>query len=125
MTLNYNNKKYTDLTYLHELSKGNADFELKMINTFVNQAQVDVQKMKQALVDKNWDVIYLIAHKMKASLHFVGLSSLHADMLSVELYAKQRTNFQELPELISSISSIIEIAIDELNDEITKRGVSN
>jgi len=117
MNLN-NDKKYTNLSYLHSISKGNTGFEQKMLNTFIGQAGTDIKKLKQALLQKDWDTIYLIAHKLKPSLQFVGLDVIHGDVLSLELYAKQKNNIDKAAELVSTISTIIELAIEEIKEEL-------
>jgi HPt (histidine-containing phosphotransfer) domain-containing protein len=117
MNLNSGNK-YTDLTYLKSVSKGNVGFEQKMLNTFVLQAGSDVQKLRQALLVMDWDTIHLIAHKMKPSLQFIGLHVLQADVHTLETIAKQHKDFDKVTELISRIFTIIEIAIEEIKDEL-------
>ena len=118
MNLN-NDKKYTNLSYLRSISKGNTGFEQKMLSTFVTQAGADIKKLKQSLLGGDWDTIYLIAHKLKPSLQFVGLDVIHGDVLSLELYAKQKTNMDKTAELISTISTIIELAIEEVKEELS------
>lgn len=117
MNLN-EDKKYTDLAYLHTISKGNTSFEQKMLSTFVSQARTDVQKLKDALAVRDWDTIYLLAHKMKPSLQFVGLNLLLGDILSLESLAKQKNDFNRAAETISVISNVINIAIEEIKEEL-------
>jgi HPt (histidine-containing phosphotransfer) domain-containing protein len=111
-------KKYTDLSYLYSISKGNTGFVQKMLRTFIEQANADVKKLKSALDMEDWDTIFLIAHKIKPSLQFVGLSLLHADILSLEVLAKQKGNAQKAAEVISVISNVISIAIEEIKEEL-------
>jgi HPt (histidine-containing phosphotransfer) domain-containing protein len=111
-------KKYTDLSYLHTLSKGNTSFEQKMLKTFIQQTTTDMKKLKQSLDDEDWDSIFLIAHKMKPSLQFVGLSLLHGDVLSLETLARQRNDVHKTAELISEISSVIDLAMEEIKEEL-------
>lgn len=117
MNLN-NGKKYTDLTYLRSVSKGNVSFEQKMLNTFIQQSSADIQKLKQALAVEDWETMRLIAHKTKPSLQFLGLQSLQADMHLLETIAKQRSDLDKATELISNISTVIAIAIEEIKDEL-------
>src|SRR6476620_658345 len=117
--MNINNgKKYTDLTYLRSVTKGNMNFEQKMLNTFIHQSAGDVQKLKQALIMRDWSVIQLVAHKMKPSLQFVGLQSLQADMHTLETIAKQEDDLDKTTELISNISTVIALAIEEIKEEL-------
>ena len=117
MNLN-SDKKYTSLSYLHSISKGNTVFEQKMLTTFIAQAGSDLKNLKQALLQKDWETIHLIAHKLKPSLQFVGLDAIHGDVLSLELYAKQKANIDKTAELVSTISTIMELAIEEIKEEL-------
>jgi HPt (histidine-containing phosphotransfer) domain-containing protein len=117
MNLNQD-KKYTDLTYLKKISKGNTSFEQKMLSTFVAQASADIQKMKDSLASRDWESIYMLAHKMKPSLQFVGLNLLLSDLLSLESVAKQKNDLNRAAETISMISTVIDIAIGEIKEEL-------
>ncbi len=111
-------KKHIDLTYLRTVSKGNVAFEQKMLDTFINQAIVDLGNLKKALANKDWEELYMIAHKMKPSLHFVGLDQYIGDILSIELYAKQKSDNDQLKEHVSTISNVIELAVEESKEEL-------
>jgi HPt (histidine-containing phosphotransfer) domain-containing protein len=111
-------KRYTDLTYLRSVSKGNVSFEQRMLNTFIQQTSSDMQKLRQALSEKDWNTIYQIAHKMKPSLHFVGIQVLQSDVHTLEIIAKQNQDPDKITELISRISTLMEMAIEEIKDEL-------
>jgi HPt (histidine-containing phosphotransfer) domain-containing protein len=121
MDLN-NGKKYTDLSYLRTVSKGNTGFEQKMLNAFITQAGTDIKRLKQGLLVMDWDTIHLIAHKLRPSLQFVGIHVLQADMHQLETIAKQKTDFDKVTELVSHISTIMEIAIEEVKDTLLSFG---
>jgi HPt (histidine-containing phosphotransfer) domain-containing protein len=87
MNLN-DGRKYTDFSYLRTISKGNTRFQQKMLTTFIKQSAEDIKKLKLAIGERNWEAVFMIAHKMKPSLHFVGLNMLLGDLLSLEILAK-------------------------------------
>lgn len=117
MNLN-KDKKETDLTYLRSVSKGNTGFEQKMLNTFVQQTGSDILKLQGALQSGDWETMHMIAHKMKPSMQFVGLTKLHEDVQTLEATAKQGKDMQKASELISGIASTIQIAIREIKEEL-------
>lgn len=112
-------KKYTDLSYLHSISKGNTAFEQRMLSAFVEQSATDVQRLKNALLATDWDTIYLIAHKMKPSLQFVGLNILQPEILQLETASQQKSDLDKVTESISNVSTIIGIAIEEIKEELS------
>jgi HPt (histidine-containing phosphotransfer) domain-containing protein len=111
-------KKYTDLTYLRSVSKGNTSFEQKMLSTFVQQVTTDMEKLRQAWSVQDWETIRMIAHKMKPSLQFVGLHLLQADMHDLEMIAKQRNDPERTAELVSSVTTLMSLAVEEIKDEL-------
>ncbi|HEX8515316.1 MAG TPA: Hpt domain-containing protein [Bacteroidia bacterium] len=117
-----NEKRYTDLTYLKSVSKGNGAFEQKMLNAFVLQAGTDMKRMKQALVIMDWETIHMIAHKLKPSLQFVGLHEIQPDMHQLESIAKQRSDFDKVTELVAHIAVVMEIAIEEIKEILLSFG---
>jgi len=111
-------EKYTDLSYLHTISKGNTSFEQKMLTTFIHQFGTDINKLKEALDDRDWATLFLIAHKMKPSLQFVGLNLLQKDIVMLETLAKQKNDPEKTAEVISVISDVIRQAMEEIKAEL-------
>jgi HPt (histidine-containing phosphotransfer) domain-containing protein len=117
MNLN-DGRKYTDFSYLRTISKGNTSFQQKMLTTFIKQSAEDIKKLKLAIGERNWEAVFMIAHKMKPSLHFVGLNMLLGDLLSLEILAKKKDNVQRTAEIISNISNVIDLAVEEIKEEL-------
>src|ERR1051326_2781624 len=44
------------LSYLKNISKGNNEFELKMLKTFIEQTSSEMEKIKNAFKNQDWDV---------------------------------------------------------------------
>ena len=112
--------KFTDLTYLKTIAKGNNDFMLRVINTFISQTKADIEKMRQYFDEKNFDAIYFIAHKMKPSFQFVGIKELNNVILDIETFSKEKNNLELLPGLISKLYSIYLSSVKELEEETVK-----
>ena len=91
--------KVLDLGYLKELSGGNAAFEVSMIEQFLQQVPGELEAMQDAFNKKNYVEAAHIAHNMKTSVSFMGLTEKldhYLDYIennaSVE---KENTNVQE------------------------------
>ncbi len=113
-------KRYTDLSYLNTIAKGNQDFILKMISTFTHEMSIDLPRIKQQLAEHYWEGVASTAHKIKPSFQFFGIKELQESILIIESNAKEQKNLNDLPELISKLEYICGIAIAELNQEKTK-----
>jgi CheY-like chemotaxis protein len=66
--------QFLDLDYLKEISGGNAEFEIGMIRQFLNQVPGDLESMKEAFSKMNYTELALIAHNLKTSVSFLGLT---------------------------------------------------
>ena len=117
-------KKYTDLSYLKKIARGNQEFTLKVINTYIAQTKSDINKIEQYLSVKNWDSIYFIAHKMKPSFQLLGIKALQEIILNIETFAKEKINLERLPSLITQLVLIYEASKNELKEEIQIFNVS-
>ena len=67
--------EFLDLSYLKEISEGNAAFEIGMIRQFLNQVPDELKSMKEAFSKTNYTELALIAHNLKTSVSFLGLTN--------------------------------------------------
>ena len=109
--------KYINLTYLKELSNGSNEFIYQMITVFMEQTPDAVNSMEKYLNSKDWQALHAIAHKTKASFAFMGIKELKDVTCLVEEYSLNKTNLDQLPEMISKIKNVFLIALKELEIE--------
>ncbi len=111
-------KNSIDLFYLKNISMGNREFELKLLQTFVEQTDIEMKIIQESLQRKDWDALYASAHKIKPSLHFIGGLQTEALLKSIEGIVKDKINLEKLPELVSDfLKSCIQV-IKEVKVEI-------
>jgi len=77
------NKQVCDLSYLNEIAKEKKSFLIEMIEIFIDQNKLDLKILEEAIQENNFEMISSIAHKMKTSIRFVGLSKLIEENLDV------------------------------------------
>jgi len=91
--------KVLDLRYLKELSGGNAVFEVSIIEQFLQQVPHELKALEDAFDKKNYTEVAQIAHNMKTSVSFLGLTEKLDPYLDyIENNAcveKENTNVQE------------------------------
>ncbi len=112
--------KYTDLTYLNRIAEGSDDFVKKMIETFIVQTPVLLQRMSDCEHEKKWDELRDVTHKLKPSIDFMGIQSLWETVKDIEKYAGKKTNLELLPDLLNKVNVVCVSAIEELKQEIKK-----
>ncbi|HEY0029869.1 MAG TPA: Hpt domain-containing protein [Bacteroidia bacterium] len=109
--------KYTDLSYLKEISNGSNTFILQMISVFNASVPEMIQDLENQYEMQNWTALKQTAHKIKPVLLFVGIKELEADIALMEEYTSKETNLDLLPEIINRIRVISSFATQELENE--------
>ncbi len=110
--------RYSDLSYLNTIAKGNKEFLMKFLNTFITQMSKDLPLLKQQLEDQNWEGLSATAHKMKPSFVFVGIKECQDIVVTIENDARDQINLDELPGLVSKLTYICEEALIELKQDV-------
>ena len=110
-------KKYTDLTYLKNLSKGSDEFVQQMITIFINQTPSAIEQLEKSLINKDYTTLKAVAHKIKPSFSFVGINSLQNKIEKLEENAVQQTNIELMGDLINEIKIVALTAVKELQNE--------
>jgi CheY-like chemotaxis protein len=109
------NLKYTDLNYLKRCTKSNSALMMEMINLYLEQTPPLLDKMKQSLHDKDWELLASVVHKMKPSFLIMGIHKDFENMAKKVLdYARSQTHLDELPELVGQLDNVCTQACEEL-----------
>lgn len=105
----------TDLTYLREMSAGNQELAIEMIDLFATQVNEFYQLMDDCMAEKDYHRLGQIAHKAKSSVSIMGLQNLASEMKTLELNAKKGVNVETYPVIIGKFKSETTSVVSELN----------
>ncbi len=108
----------TNLGYLQEISDNDKSFMLEMIQSFIDQTPVDLQRMKNKVLEKDWENVAYVAHKIKPSISFMGIDLLKGLIVDIENMAKNHKT-SEIPRLMDKLEKICTQAYDELKQALT------
>jgi signal transduction histidine kinase/CheY-like chemotaxis protein/HPt (histidine-containing phosphotransfer) domain-containing protein len=100
-----NDEMIIDLKYLTEISRGNDDFVIEMIDAFIEYNQMDLSRLETAIESDDIDDIKHIAHKMRSSVQYMGVSSEVEQLLYKIENFEIHQNFK--PELINDFSLLM------------------
>ena len=73
-----------DLKYLKEFSGGDLYFIRDMLETYITEAPLTMQKIQMAVEKENWEEVYKGIHKMKPSFIMLGMQHQHDLAAEVE-----------------------------------------
>lgn len=93
------NKGYeaeVDLSYLRDIASGSAEFMIEMIDMFLDQTPVYFDQLEAAIAEKNWKVVGDVAHKIKPTLAFMGVSSGKQAIEAIEHDARALNNVEDI-----------------------------
>ena len=80
-----------DLSYLIEITGGEDDIMIEMIDIFLTESVVVIKNLTKHYNDRDWASLGAEAHKLKPTLLYVGLKELHDVTAMLEKHAKQET----------------------------------
>jgi CheY-like chemotaxis protein len=66
---------HIDLDYLHQLSGNDSDFEKQILQQFLSQVPGELASLKSAIASGDGDRVRSIAHSLKSTVGYVGLSN--------------------------------------------------
>lgn len=109
------NENVINLQYLKELSMGDAEFEHAIIRQFIVQVPEELELLKEAINKRNLTRIKNIAHGMKSSVAYVGLTEkLHPFLQRMETEAVLNNKHNHFEEDYAEVELICNIALTEV-----------
>jgi hypothetical protein len=110
--------KLYDLTMVQSVSGGDDSFIKKMVSLFIETVPQNMQDLKKALQEENWDQVGKTAHKLKSTIDSMGIKSIRQEIRAVEANAKQKESLQSIPSMVNTIDTVIIECIGQLQSEI-------
>lgn len=108
-----------DLGMLLGIGKDDPGFIIKMLSLFVTETPPLVQKMKEACAKSDMQSVRYYAHRMKPSITNLGIKSLKADVLAIELCKDDDAG---TADLIDKVERVLGQVTVELKIEMEKLG---
>jgi signal transduction histidine kinase/DNA-binding NarL/FixJ family response regulator len=107
------------LQYLHELSKGDKDFERTMLQQFVSQLPEDLSRLKDAITAEDVAAIRSTAHNIKTTVAFIGLEDLlYTYLTPMEQLQADHYNASRITQQFEFLKQISQQALKEAIDLI-------
>lgn len=103
-----------DLSVLKDLSRGNNDFLLKMLEIFKTVVRENTDVFKAALEAGDLETIRRTAHKIKPSIDQMGIKSLKDVVRKIEKYDLEKGSQREVESLITVLSDTLHEVIAEM-----------
>lgn len=106
--------KYTNLSYLKEVSGEDPEFMKEMINIFISQIPEFIENMENHFKEGNYIDLGKEAHKAKSSVIIMGMEELGIKMKELQLLTEKNENIETYQNYISEFKNQCQGAIEEL-----------
>ncbi|PIQ15736.1 MAG: hypothetical protein COW67_06730 [Flavobacteriales bacterium CG18_big_fil_WC_8_21_14_2_50_32_9] len=112
-------QKTIDLDYLKNLSGGDNQLIVDMIQLFITEITTESKLIEKGIVDSNFKLIKSSIHNIRGVIHYVGLDKIvKKDLIQIEKLALNKIDIIGINILFSKINKQFKRAIDELNNWI-------
>lgn len=111
MALHYN------LAKVYALSDNDPEFVFQIITLFVNEVPEDLRFIKKGIEEKDHQLAYSYAHKIKPTLDLLGLNVAYEENLLVMEWTKREGKRKEIKEIFKSIEDQVDKAVKEIHKD--------
>lgn len=108
-----------DMEYLRSLSKGDDVFEKNMIRAFSEQMPREIQELKTAIDNKDYEKIKSLTHSMRSTVSYLGLQQLIPLLLQMEAEAENEKGFSQIYNNFALLEVTCQLAIKEAHEMIS------
>ena len=95
-----------DWEHLHQLSEGNTEFELELLQMFVEDAQPQLETLAVAIAAKDVQQVMWVAHYIKGASGNVGATAMYLSSEKLEQLAHQQ-QFEGATDLLADLTQFL------------------
>ncbi len=106
-----------NLGYLREISGGDEDFVLDMIQTFITNTPAEISTLKNLAMKQSWVTLGEHAHKFAPGLQFIGLVSMRPVINKIEDFSFKKENLEQIVTLIEELDSECQLVSEQLRND--------
>ncbi|MGK7901910.1 MAG: DAHL domain-containing protein [Hormoscilla sp.] len=97
-----------DRDRLHQISHGNEEFQLELLQIFVQDTQAYLEELKQGLSANDVAKVGRQAHTIKGASGNVGATSMQEVAAELERQARMEASLEDAPELVADLEDILD-----------------
>lgn len=105
---------YYNLAKVYDVSANDADFAHQILKLFLQEVPVEIQNIKEAIKDKNYQKAYAASHKIKPTLDLLGMDLAYEEIIQVMAWAKSEGKKKEIIEVYKLLKEQIDLSSKEI-----------
>jgi|GEM_PF-2668925 len=106
------------LQNLYDLARGDKNFVLKMLQSFIDSVPGVLEQMRRSLEEGDRETLAQLAHRLKPAFMYVGAEQMVPVLNNIELHARNGTPAEELGKWLEEIERTGQLACEEAREEI-------
>lgn len=103
-----------DQTIFADFTGGDKEFELDLINTFIEESIEYSSLFASYYVEENLDALSKLAHKLKSSTDVFGLTQFRNMLFELEMGSKKALDKEEITEQYCTVIATFDDVIKEM-----------
>ncbi len=107
-------EKLYDLATLNQFGDNDQQFIKEIVTVFVTNGRIDLEMLEAAIEANNMPEIFQVAHRMKSTLHTMGIHSLETVIKTINAYSKNNDYPEEIPKLFEQVKQTLLIVFEQL-----------
>lgn len=111
-------EKLYDLSFINQVTKGNAALQEKLCRTFIISASEGIAELEAANHTGNIESIHRAAHKLKSTIEAMNVREAGTLVKLIEKSARLQVNTEEIPSMVERAGIIIRDTITQLQNDL-------
>ncbi|MDP3312700.1 PAS domain-containing hybrid sensor histidine kinase/response regulator [Lutibacter sp.] len=116
--ISFNHTKFVDLKFIKEETSDESSIVILLIQSFLNDIDEFLKVTKFGVKERNWELLYNAAHKIKPSVSMFGIALLEPTIYNIEQNFKNEHDVIKGVELLKSSILIFKKVKNELENEL-------
>ncbi|MFV1883172.1 MAG: Hpt domain-containing protein [Balneola sp.] len=109
-----------DLSYLEDITGGDKEMMLEMLNLFLEDIPSQVELIKTAVEEKNLKAVGTESHKLKPALQYVGFNEMYELVKELEIIGKSGDKHEEAKKIMPALEEQLKISLPLLEKTAKK-----
>lgn len=103
-----------DLSMIESISGGDQQFIKQMVKLFLDNMPQNIEILKRAVEDEDWEQMWKTAHKMKSTIDSLNIVELKQEIRTIELSGKKLEGLELIPSLVHKVEKVLNDCMDDL-----------
>ncbi|MFM7053588.1 MAG: Hpt domain-containing protein [Bacteroidota bacterium] len=112
--------RVSDLTFMRTFSGGDPEKIKKYVGMFIKMAAPSLIQMDECSARSDWKSLKTTSHSLKSQMKYMGMASGAEFAQRIENICGDGNGTEEIPALLVNLRTLVEQAIGELEDELSK-----